>query len=406
MTTSVVKPSFEIVNDKSFESDKKIVFIARHCHLEVVNALRRVILAEVVTVAPRYDQYNAEDPSKNDIFIKENTTVLHDQIMGHRLSLIPIHLSSSAIKKHNRDDYRFLLEAKNETNVPVYATTGEVVIYDSDKSPLNKGRRDSLLPPDPITGDYPIIARLKPGEVFKVEFYARRGVGIEHARFSPVSTCAFMNVVDEIEAEADLAKALTEVPTGDEAKLQEIRDNHATLKKFRFFKKDSRGDPCETRFLVESECGMSAAEIVIEAFDVLIRKIQSMDSPEIFRLVKESPDKSRFVQESLDKSEDKSEDKSQESDKSQEPKMYEFELLGEDHTMGNMYQALCYRFYDKNVLSYIGYHMPHPLERKIVFKIKLKSGENIDSFLSKSRIDAISHLEKIKSLFAEETGLV
>lgn len=366
-----VKPSFEIIN----VSDRDVEFIARDCHLEVMNSLRRVILSEVETVAAQYDQYNMGDSGKNDIFIIENTTVLHDQIMGHRISLLPVHMTYDKIKNHARDDYKFVLNTKNETNAPIYVTSGDVVIYDKDASPLNQQQRDALLPPDYITGDYPIIARLKPGEVFKAEFYARRGVAIDHARFSPVSTCAYMNVVDSSAAEADIVASLE---GQDDDKMKEIREQHETLKKYRIFKKDSLGDARETRFLIESECGMSACDIVLAAFDVIIEKINRMDSPDKLRVVK--------VTELNNDSKDV---------------LYELELLDEDHTMGNLYQALCYRFYED--IEYIGYNVPHPLERKVKFKIKMDAKKDLDSFVVKSRKDILAHVEQLRYLFAEAT---
>ena len=359
-----------IINVKKI-TDKSLEFVVKNGHLEVMNSLRRVILAEVPTIAPKYDQYKVDDPLHNDVVIKENTGVLHDQIMGHRISLLPIHMDALAISNHKRDDYKFVFDSTNSTKVPIYITTADIVVYDRDSSPLNSQQRDMLLPPDPFTGDHPIVARLKPGEVFKAEFYGRKGIARENARWSSASTCAMMNVVDDETSQEKLKEKLE--GQEDESKIREIREQHSMLDKYRYFKKDELGDPSEISFNIESECGMSAAEIVASAFDVLLDKISIMST---------SMSISRELAEGF----------------------YELHLKDEDHTMGNLYQALCYRFY-KSEIDYIGYYMPHPLERNIVVKIKVRQGLDLQEFLDKSREDIYDHVKNVKMLFSQATGL-
>ena len=205
-------------------------------HLELANSLRRAVLAEVPTLAAKYDPYNVSDPEKNDIFITKNTTPLHDQIMGQRISLIPVYADLKTIERHKRSDLVFSIDAKNDGHESIDVTTKDIMIT-TPEGPLSEAKRVRLLPPDSYTGDFPIVTRLKPrGDVFQCNFRVRRGIAREHAGFACVSTCAY-----EFE------------PLKEEDKV-----------------------PTSFLFTIESECGMTPVEIVLAGFDALADRVSSL----------------------------------------------------------------------------------------------------------------------------------
>ena len=353
---------------------KLLEFVVRDGHLEVMNSVRRVILSEVVTVAPRYDQYRQDAPEHNDVLITLNTTVLHDQIMGHRISMLPIHMGVDKLAAHQRGDLRFEIDVVNNSSESIDVTTRDVVVYDANDSPLNAEQRDMLLPPDAVTGDHPIILRLKPNksDAFKATFYGRRGIARDNAQWCAASTCAFMFKVDPELADEALSTKLAVKDCNE----KEVREQHETLEKFRHFKTDALGDPSEISMKIESECGLSATEIVVQALDVLLLKCDLFASK--MTVVSSHPD---------------------------DPALFLCKLTDEDHTFGNLYQAQCYRLYPERV-EYIGYYVPHPLEREVVFKIKLAAETpDMDAFFKDSIHEIRTHIEDLKTKFERATGI-
>ena len=135
-----------------------------------VNALRRISISEVPTLAI------------DDVVVLENSSVMHDEAIAHRLGLIPL-LTDLArfVMPHNCDckstlgcsKCRVLLvldsEAHEKTRV---VTTAELISEDEVVKPVSK--------------DIPIVV-LAPAEKIKFEAYARLGVGRNHAKWQPTS---------------------------------------------------------------------------------------------------------------------------------------------------------------------------------------------------------------------------
>ncbi len=152
-----------------------IRFIVRGVNVPFVNALRRIMLTEVPTMAI------------DEIVILENSSILHDEILAHRIGFIPL--------KTDLDSYNLPEECECEselgcnlcrTNLTLeaQATDKSVTVYSGD---LKSENPDII----PVSGKIPIIT-LAPGQRLNFEAYARLGKGKDHAKWQSVSMCTYM----------------------------------------------------------------------------------------------------------------------------------------------------------------------------------------------------------------------
>lgn len=354
-------------SDISLTKNGKLAqFVIKDLDLAVVNAARRVILSEIPNVAISFDAYK---PELNDIDILKNESALHNEFLGHRISLIPLCFDAATIETFDPMQFTFTLHVKNELDRPIDVTTKDIqVMYNAPNGEHTilgvanmapQQLRDTIFPVDDITGDPILITRLKPdvnhskqGEELHVTFRARKGIARTHARWSPVSLCTYEFVVDEEEA----AKAKDALLASDEAK-QDAKQKAILLNRFetldrqRYYKKNAKHEPSEFKFSVESECRMSPVYIVNKAWDVLLAKIDRL----IRALAEDDPDPSVCKLDRINDLDD----------------FYAWSIYDEDHTIGNLLQSLMFNMLiPAKRIEYIGYHQPHPLERYIVVKIK------------------------------------
>lgn len=146
----------------------------KDAEVPLMNALRRITLSEVPCMAI------------DEVVIIENSSILQDEIIAHRLGLTPLKTSLEAYtlpeecscqNEFGCSQCRVTLtldaEAKDGTRT-VYS--GELVSEDSDVVP--------------VSDKIPII-KLAKGQKLKLEAYARLGRGQTHAKWQPVSMCAY-----------------------------------------------------------------------------------------------------------------------------------------------------------------------------------------------------------------------
>ena len=127
------------------------------------NTLRRIIISDVETWAIE------------DVQIEKNTTILPDEMIAHRLGLIPL---ASSIEP-DVEEVEFLLDLK--ANGPEIWTSEMLESNDTNVVSAIDG--------------IPIIKVVK-GQELKIKAIAKKGIGYDHSKWSPVCTC-FFQVVDE-----------------------------------------------------------------------------------------------------------------------------------------------------------------------------------------------------------------
>lgn len=164
------------------KQDDKITIKFNNVPRQYVNALRRLSISEVPTFAI------------DDVVILENSSVMHDEAVAHRLGLIPLRTDLKKFNLPNNCDCKSALgctncrvllqldaEAKDKTKI---ITTSELISEDEFVKPVNQ--------------DIPIIT-LAPGQKMKFEAYARLGLGKDHAKWQAATISVVKYGEDENE---------------------------------------------------------------------------------------------------------------------------------------------------------------------------------------------------------------
>src|SRR5256886_3946564 len=137
------------------------------------NALRRIILAEVPVMAIE------------DVMILENSSVMYDEILAHRLGLIPITTDQSYNLPEECTCKSELgcSKCRASLSLEIEASDPVEVVYTSHLKPENPDVR-------PVSDKIPIV-KLAQGQRVKLEAFARLGKGRTHAKWQPVSAATY-----------------------------------------------------------------------------------------------------------------------------------------------------------------------------------------------------------------------
>ena len=194
-------------------ADEKIVIKFNNVPRQYVNAIRRTSISEVPTLAI------------DDVVILENSSVMHDEAIAHRLGLIPLLTNLSRfVMPHECDckstlgcsKCRLLLVLDSEANEKTkVVTSGELV------------SEDELI--QPVSKDIPIIT-LTPGQKLKFEAYARLGIGRDHAKWQPTSAAIVKDGKDE--SESILIIETNKALTAEETLMAAIDKINSKIKNF------------------------------------------------------------------------------------------------------------------------------------------------------------------------------
>ena len=165
------KPTIKILE----YSENYAKFLILNLPLHIMNAIRRTIIAEVPTMAI------------DEVLFIDNTSVLYDEIIAHRLGLIPLKTDLDRYKPFEECPIKDVVQAPREYVVrlvlDVKAEDKPIVVYSGD---LKSEDPDIV----PVSDKIPIVV-LDKGQKITLEAYARLGRGKEHIKWSPVSICTF-----------------------------------------------------------------------------------------------------------------------------------------------------------------------------------------------------------------------
>ena len=150
--------------------------------LQYANALRRICLNGIPVFAI------------DTVDIIENSSVLPDEGLAHRLGLIPIRTDLSRFNEPSKCDCQSETGCSN-CKVMLVLDSGDSDVTRTILSNELTSEDDSVKP----TSDKIPIVQLAPGQRIKVECYARLGRGTEHAKWNSanISVLTETNKEDE-----------------------------------------------------------------------------------------------------------------------------------------------------------------------------------------------------------------
>ncbi|XP_056163825.1 DNA-directed RNA polymerases II, IV and V subunit 3-like [Syzygium oleosum] len=187
--------------------DDYLKFELRDTDASVANALRRVMIAEVPTIAIDL------------VEIEVNSSVLNDEFIAHRLGLIPLTSERAMSMRFSRDcdacdgdgqcefcSVEFHLRAKCMTDQTLDVTSKDLISSDHTVVPVDFS--DSLGGDDSSEQKGITIVKLRRGQELRLRAIARKGIGKDHAKWSPAATVTFM-YEPEIHINEDLMENLS-----------------------------------------------------------------------------------------------------------------------------------------------------------------------------------------------------
>lgn len=155
--------SLEVIN----KDTQKISVKLKGVPLQYANALRRICLNGIPVFAI------------DTVDIIENSSVLPDEGLAHRLGLIPIKTDLSRFNEPSKCDCQTETGCSN-CKVMLVLDSGDSDVTRTILSNELTSEDDSVKP----TSDKIPIIQLAPGQRVKVECYARLGRGTEHAKWN------------------------------------------------------------------------------------------------------------------------------------------------------------------------------------------------------------------------------
>lgn len=203
-----------------------------------VNALRRILLAEIPTVVIR------------DVVIRENTSQMIHEMLKHRVEMLPIAVAGSEgdVIRDTKLTLRYM--ASPETRE---ITSDDFVVA---------GPRSNVILRDRDLGTPLYFLTLKPNEALHIEC----GLGLAMTGASQVCVSTFRNHIDEERAKLDRDSFLLS-RSGEDVR---IFDNHLVQ---RSYARDEQDRPNHFDFTVESIGVQSAKDLFHAAATVLKKKV-------------------------------------------------------------------------------------------------------------------------------------
>jgi len=266
----------------------------------IANALRRVLMAEVPTVAVE------------NVYIWNNTSLVQDEVLSQRLGLIPLQIDPRKVEYKGANDeptdlntivFSLVVNCENiRSNASRRATDPDKLyknasVFSSSFEWQPKGVQTDLFaedPPRPVLDDI-LLVKLRSGQQILLEMHCEKGIGKDHAKWSPVATASYrllpsINITKPIPAElcaqfaACFPEGVIEVRKGgdgrDEAIVANPRKDTVSREVLRHPEFEASVQLGRIRdhfiFSIESAGQYPAGDLLPEAVQVLRNKVREL----------------------------------------------------------------------------------------------------------------------------------
>ena len=318
-------------------------FTLKNINVSLANAIRRTILSEIPTVS-----FYTELVAGNQCNIEINTTRLHNEILKHRLSCIPVHEKDPDLLVGK---YILELDVANDTDSMMMVTTEHFKIRNkANNNYLTKDETRRIFPSNQMTQHYIDFVRLRPkisdsipGEHIKLTCEFSVHTAKENSVYNVVSKCSYANSKDVAKAvevwESYERKLASEDTPREDIEFQ--KKNFDLLDAQRYYKEDSFD------FVVQTVGVYSNKEIVKKACSIIYDKLSQMildiDSDSV--PINHSETTMEFC--------------------------YDIVLKDEDYTLGKILEYVIYEKYykEENILTFCGFKKYHPHNSESIIRI-------------------------------------
>ncbi|KAH3684932.1 hypothetical protein WICPIJ_004100 [Wickerhamomyces pijperi] len=260
----------------------------------VANAFRRIMISEVPAVAAE------------QIYIFNNTSVIQDEVLAHRIGLIPLKVDPDLLdwvdtnidEKDRATDANTIVMTLDVTcsrnpNAPKGSTDPNELyknsnVYARDLKFEPQGSQMDKLKTPVVSADPDIlIAKLRPGQEISLRAHCILGIGADHAKFSPVSTASYrllptIDITESItgqdarEFQKMFSTGVIDINSSGEAYVKDARRDTVSREVLRHEKFNGKVKLGRKRdhfiFNVESTGAMSPEEIFFKSVRILRNK--------------------------------------------------------------------------------------------------------------------------------------
>ncbi|CAD5224218.1 unnamed protein product [Bursaphelenchus okinawaensis] len=295
------------------EEGMELVFDLVHVEAPVANALRRVLLAEVPTMAIE------------KIYLYQNTSVIPDEVLCHRIGLLPVKADP---RKFDFPSKPFvpISDGVEVTEEPEGNENEHIILEVNVKCTTNKDSEKGEKDPEKAFHNYKlysgqfdwipignqaktfkknhlsmvhddiIVAKLRPGQEVEARCHCVKGIGRDHAKFSPVCTATY-RLLPEIILKSEVtgekaerlqtcfSKGVIELEEKKGKKVAKVVDARRDTCSRNVFRYEDLKDLVELRkkkdhfiFSVESTGALTSRELVKEACKVIREKAHNLHS--------------------------------------------------------------------------------------------------------------------------------